>query len=140
MVKIPKEAANVFHSMQTVKVLATVDKNGMPHAVPIGSLDVSRDGDKLYFAEVAIKKTKANLELAKKEGKMVSVVAVKALDAFQAKCTVQEFYTSGDIYEQQNKALKMAMNLDIIGVWVLEPKEVYRQSVRPREDIGKRIA
>lgn len=140
MVKIPDEAASVFHSMQSVKILATVDEKGMPHAVPIGSMTLSREKDKLYFAEVAIKITKANLELAKKEGKMVSVLAVKALEAYQAKCSVEGFYTSGELYAEQKKALKQLMNIDISGIWVLEPDEVYKQSVRPKEEIGKRIA
>ncbi|NIN51664.1 MAG: hypothetical protein GTN80_00630 [Nitrososphaeria archaeon] len=59
------------------------------------------------------------------------------LIGYQARCEVKSFETSGPIYENLRDALKK-LGLEIRGVWLLEPIEIYNQSIGP--EVGKKIA
>jgi hypothetical protein len=136
MVKeLPKNVQDLFNNDQAVKVLATLCKNGMLHAVPLGSLRAPAP-DTLVFANILAKETHANMEEALKKGGYASALAVKGGEAYQVRCKAKAYVTSGPAYDSMNEALK-ARGMKAAGVWILEPIEVLNQS--PGPNAGKSL-
>jgi hypothetical protein len=130
MVKeLPKNVQDLFNNDQAVKVLATLCKNGMLHAVPLGSLWAPAP-DMLVFANILAKETHANMEETLRAGGYASALAVKGGEAYQVRCKAKGYMTSGPAYDSMNEALK-ARGMKAAGVWILEPIEVLNQSPGP---------
>ncbi|MGA9139569.1 MAG: pyridoxamine 5'-phosphate oxidase family protein [Methanocella sp.] len=126
---LPQNVQDLFNNDQAVKVLATQSKNGMLHAVPLGSLRAPAP-ETLVFANILAKETHANLEDALKTGGYVSALAVKGGEAYQVRCKAKAYMTSGPAFDGMNAALK-ARGMTAVGVWLLEPVEVINQSPGP---------
>jgi hypothetical protein len=134
MVKeLPKNVQDLFNNDQAVKVLATLSKNGMLHAVPLGSLRAPA-ADTIVFANILAKETHANLEETLKKDGYVTALAVKGGESYQVRCKAKAYITSGPAYDQMNEALK-ARGMKAAGVWLLTPAEVLNQS--PGQNAGK---
>ena len=127
--ELPKKVQDLFNDDQAVKVLATQSKNGMLHAVPLGSLRAPAPNT-LVFANILAKETHANLEETLKKGGYVSALAVKGGESYQVRCKAKAYMTSGPAYDGMNAALK-ARGMTALGVWLLEPVEVINQSPGP---------
>ncbi|MGE5465349.1 MAG: pyridoxamine 5'-phosphate oxidase family protein [Betaproteobacteria bacterium] len=130
MVKeLPKNVQDLFNNDQAVKVLATLSRNGMLHAVPLGSLRAPGP-DTLVFANILAKETHANLEETLKKDGYVTALAVKGGESYQVRCKAKAYVTSGPAYDSMNEALK-ARGMKAAGVWLLTPVEVLNQSPGP---------
>ena len=130
MVKIPGDVMQLLNDKDTVKVLATVNKDGIPNAVPVYSI-MCIDEDTIGFAEIFIKKTKQNLE----ETKKAAVLGIKGGRAFQLKGTFQGFQNSGPVFDLFAKNIMGALNLKIKSVGTIKIDEIY--SATPGEGIKK---
>lgn len=135
VMELPKKVQDLLNNPQAVKILATQTTDTDLHIVPLGSLSAPT-ADRIVFARVLIKETHANLEKALKSGHHVSVLAMKDNEAYQIRCQVRSFDTSGPLYEAMGAKLK-EMNLPFGGVWQLEPVDVLNQS--PGPDAGKHM-
>jgi len=133
--ELPKKVQDLFNDDQAVKVLATQSKNGMLHAVPLGSLRAMASNT-LVFANILAKETHANMEETLKKGGYVSALAVKGGESYQVRCKAKMYMTSGPAYDRMNEVLK-ARGMTALGVWLLEPVEVINQS--PGPDAGKQM-
>ncbi len=106
MVAIPQEVLDVLNMQDSIKILASVDENGLPNAVPVGSIHVIND-ETLAFAEEFIIHTKHNLEKTKKAS--VTVLKLPAgwggagATAYQLKGTFLGFQTSGPLFDNFEK-------------------------------------
>jgi predicted pyridoxine 5'-phosphate oxidase superfamily flavin-nucleotide-binding protein len=95
LTNIPKEVVDILNAEDSIKILASVDENGTPNAVPVGSIHPISD-DTLAFAEEFIVHTKHNLETTKKAS--VTVLKLPAT-AYQLKGTFVGFQTSGQLFD-----------------------------------------
>ncbi len=119
--KIPKVVTDLMASPEAIKILATVDASGVPNAAAVWSFRPAGE-DKVAFADVALKKTKENLERTRK----ASVLIVKLPEtSFQMKGTFLGFQTSGPLYEGCARALMERMKLTVKGVGVISIEDIY---------------
>ena len=139
---LPKQAQDLFNDPLAIKALATTSPEGVLHLIPVGSIRAP-DANTIAFAAIFMKEAHENLKKAKETGKLVSVLAAKAVPkdgmflGFQARCKVKAFDTTGPVYTVLRDAIKK-MGLDIHGAWILEPVDVINQS--PGPEVGKKIA
>ena len=122
MDKIPQEAMDLFTDRESSKVLATVDASGKPNVAAKGSL-TALSADTLAFADIAGGKTRANLEATGK----VAVAVSKGRAGYQVKGTLQEFQTSGPIFDSFSKALA-PMQITPKAVGIIKVEEVFNLS------------
>lgn len=137
VVRIPRDVANLFNDPETVKVLVTLDQQGVPHCVPISSLSIPSP-DIIAFAVIMADETHRNL--LNNPDKVVTATAVKGFQSYQIKAKPQEYMTEGvafDAFRQRFGSIIMGSGLEIKGVWILKPLEIYDQSIG--SDAGKRI-
>ena len=133
MVKMPKEAMDMFNDPAASKVLATVDEKGVLNVVPIGTLSAISE-ETIAFAEVFAGKTKENLEKTKK----AAATAFKIPPAgYQIKGTFAGFQTSGALFNKIGKAVKESLGMDIKRVGMIKVEEVYSVGM---PEPGKKIA
>ncbi|MBM5804941.1 MAG: hypothetical protein FJZ49_02580 [Candidatus Verstraetearchaeota archaeon] len=137
---IPKEVQDLYNDPATLKVLATRSGENL-HVIPLGSLRAP-DANTIVCATIHMREAHENLQTAAETGTIVSTLAVKVVpgappQAYQVRCRVRSFVTSGPLFEGMREVIKK-MGLDIRGVWVLEPTEVLNQFPGPQA--GKKIA
>jgi predicted pyridoxine 5'-phosphate oxidase superfamily flavin-nucleotide-binding protein len=106
LVAIPKEVLDMLNAQDSIKILASADENGVPNAVPVGSITPISD-DTLAFVEQFIIHTKHNLE---KTGKASVTVLNRwglsangeflTVTAYQLKGTFLGFQTSGPLFDK----------------------------------------
>lgn len=136
---IPKEVQDLYNDPAAIKVLATRSGDNL-HIIPVGSLRVL-DANTLACASILMQETHENLRIAAETGAKVSTLAIKVEagkppQAYQIRCRVKGFITSGPIFENMKDAFKKR-GMDIRGVWLLEPLEVL---VQAGPNAGKKIA
>lgn len=136
---IPKEVQDLYNDPAAIKVLATRSGENL-HVIPLGSLRVL-DANTIVCAAIYMQEAHENLRIAAETGARVSTLAVKAgpggpPQAYQVRCRVKAFVTSGPIFEGMRETIKK-MGMEMRGVWILEPLEVLAQ-IGP--NAGKKIA
>jgi len=133
MVKMPKEVVDMVNDPESLSTLATVDPEGKPNVVPMGTISTV-DEETIGFADFLLDKTKKNLETTKR----AAVSVWKKREGYQIKGTLQGFQTSGDLFEKKKKMVKEKLDMDIRSVGTIKVEEVYIVSVGP--EAGKKIA
>jgi len=131
MVEIPDEVIDLFNDLESMKVLVTIDEKNVPHCVPVGSLCVLSPS-MIAFGVIMMKKTHSNLLYCYENRKTVVAMAVKGPKSYQVKALAKEYLTDGIVYEKFEGGLKpLISNSDfgLKGVWILEPTEIYNQSL-----------
>ena len=134
MTKLPAEVMAAFKDRESTKIIATVDKKGVPNVTVKGSLSALDDGT-LVFADVAGDRTRTMRNMA--ETKKVAVLVAKGTTAYQVKGTYKETQSSGPVFDQFAAMLQKMANIDIKGVDLISVDEVYSQNPA---DLGKKLA
>ena len=134
MAKLNEEVLSAFKDPNSTKIIATVDKNGVPNVTVKGSMSVL-DDTTLVFADVAGDNSRTTRNL--KETKKVAVLVTKGITAFQVKGSFKESDTFGPVFDQFAAELKKAANIGIKAVDLITVEEVFSQNPL---DMGKKLA
>jgi predicted pyridoxine 5'-phosphate oxidase superfamily flavin-nucleotide-binding protein len=135
--RIPKKVLDLYDDMDSVKMLATVDKQWNVNVVPVSSAGVL-DEEALAFADVLLGKTRENLATTKR----ATVTVFKPpMAGYQAKGIFLGWQTSGPVYEKyiakaKERIEKTGISSEVKGIGTLQINEVY--SINPLLT-GKRI-
>lgn len=127
----------LLRSRDTKKVLATVDKNGVPNVAFKGSITADEEGNILVLELLETSQTNKNLTYSLWFDKIVTVSVLGENGvSYQIKGVPKKVHIDGPYFEQKYKEVK-ARNpqSDLSGVWIIEPTEVKEQtySVRLQE-------
>jgi predicted pyridoxine 5'-phosphate oxidase superfamily flavin-nucleotide-binding protein len=125
VVKMPDEVVEVINNQKNAKIIATVDPDGAPHAIHVGSINAPSN-EMIVAADVFMKRTAKNLEAMKKDGKTASLLVLEGSKSFEIRCTVGDFVTSGPMFDAMSEKFK-AMGLTVRGVWTFTPVEVWNE-------------
>ena len=131
MVTIPKEVMDVITAPDSIKMIATVDENGIPNVANVHSV-TAIDSETIAFAELFIKQTKTNLEKTKK----AAIVVFKGpMSGYQLKGAFAGFQTSGPIFDAFSEKVMAAMKLPVKSVGLIKVENVFEGS--PGKDSKK---
>ncbi len=124
MVTIPKEVMEVIAAPDSIKMIATVDENGLPNVANVHSV-TAIDSETIAFAELFIKQTKTNLEKTKK----AAIVVFKGqMSGYQLKGAFAGFQTSGPIFDAFSEKVMAAMKLPVKSVGLIKVENVFEGS------------
>jgi hypothetical protein len=118
----------------TVKIVATVDGDGRPHAVLKASLHVADDGRLHYLEKIETSATNRNLLRALWFGGGVAIALV-APDgrSVQIKGRPIKIHITGPLFLRHYQELRARDgDADLAAVWVIEPDEVIDQDLAAR--------
>ncbi len=133
MVAIPKEVLDLMKP-DSVKVLATVDASGQPHAIACGSImPCPIDAGKVIVGEILMKKAAANLAATKK----ATMTITAGMSSYELVLKNPVRIASGPVLDQMNAGLA-AIKLHANAVWAFDVDAVYNQGASPAA--GTKIA
>ena len=135
-----KEILESYNDPSAIKILAVASRESGLHIIHVNSM-MAPDPETIIFATVAMKEVNKNLIQAMISGELVSVLAVATVieisTAYQIRCRVKEFQTTGPLYDKFLDQLK-ACSEDLEGVWIFKPVEVIDRT--PGSNFGKLIS
>ncbi|MDO5853555.1 MAG: pyridoxamine 5'-phosphate oxidase family protein [Thermoplasmata archaeon] len=132
MTSIPANVLEKMNAPGTVKVLATADKSGQPHAIVCGSI-ISPQPDKMVVGEVLMHKSAANMAENPKATFMISA----GMEAWEIDVKNPVRVTEGPMLDAMNKEME-AIHLHAGALWIFDVDAVYDQGANP--NAGKKIA
>jgi hypothetical protein len=135
-VELSEEIRNAFADPASVKVLASISREGIPHVVPKGSLSVTEDGQIEYLELLESSTTNRNLIYSLWFEKEVAITVVtKERKAYQIKGIPVKTLVSGGEYEKAYiRAQERNKENDLAAVYYIEPVEVVEESYLKRKE------
>ncbi|HWP96085.1 MAG TPA: hypothetical protein VN426_04480 [Syntrophomonadaceae bacterium] len=127
---------------ETVKILATIDQNGAPHAVPKQSLQVDEDGRLIYLELLESSQTNKNMIASLWFNRPIAV-ALKGKDgaSYQIKGRPQRALVAGPVFQKYYVRIREILgDVDLAAVWVIDPEQVINQNfpVRKKQEETQR--
>jgi predicted pyridoxine 5'-phosphate oxidase superfamily flavin-nucleotide-binding protein len=126
MARLPKEVLDVLASPNTLKMLGTVNKAGIPNAAIIATAGAV-DEETIVFAELAVKKTKENLLDNKR---FTLTVLAPTGEGYQIKGTFQEFQERGPVADALSEKVFAMLKKEIRAAGIGKAEEVYSVSLK----------
>lgn len=124
-----EEVIRLLNDEDTVKVLATVDADGSPHAVVKQSLSVGDDSTIVYLELLESSRTNKNLVRALWFGGRVSVALRNGTASYQIKGRPLRTHVAGPVFQREYVRIREKLgDVDLAAVWVIEPAEAIDQS------------
>lgn len=134
--ELAKEIVEALKDPQKMKVLTTVDKDGMPHAVPIGSLTLMEDGNIAFMELLETSQTQKNMLNCYWFKKEVSILVIDdwaSGKVYQIKADPYKYLYMGPIWNHfLEEVWKVLPDSDPAGVWLMTPKAVRNQNYAER--------
>lgn len=135
--QLSQDAIDLLNDKATVKVLATVDSQGVPHAVFKQSLHLGANGRIHLLELIESSTTNRNLTGSIWFDRTVSILLRGENGrSVQIKGRVVKNHISGALFEQHYVAVREKRGVDLAGVWEIEPEQVLDQdfSIRRAEE------
>ena len=137
--ELQKEIVDALRDPKKVKTLTTVDKDGMPHTVPIGSMTLLEDGNIAFMELLETCQTQRNMLNCcwfKKDVSILVIVDWAKGKVYQIKGRPYKFLYIGPIWNQfLEKVWKVIPEADPSGVWLITPHEVRSQKYSERRKV-----
>lgn len=133
-ITLTQDVIDLLNDRNTVKVLATVNDKGEPHAVFKQSLHVGEDGLIHSLELIETSHTAKNLVGSIWFERKLSILLRGADNrAVQIKGRVRQYLISGALFQQHYLSARERLgDVDLAGVWVIEPEEVIEQGLQAR--------
>lgn len=127
---IKDEIRELLKDKQTVKALASIDKNGKPHVSFKGSIDIDEDGNIFYLEILESSQTNKNLTYSIWFDKQVAITILGAdRRSYQIKGIPQKVHISGPLFEEKYKQISEKLpGVGLAGVWIIRPEEVIEET------------
>lgn len=138
-IQLDSEIAALLNEKETVKVLATVDQAGNPHAVLKQTLHVDAAGNLVYLELLESSQTNKNL-LRSLWFKRQVAVTIKTQDnrSYQITGTPVKALVAGPKFQEYYVSVRQQLgDTDLATVWIIEPEQVYDQTFSVRGEQEK---
>lgn len=119
---------------ESLKSIATVDKNGVPHVVYKGSLHINKEGNLEFYDILESSKINQNLVYAIWFGKKVAVhILTKDKKSYEITGAPLKSVTSGREFEEvYQKLLERNPKGDLNAIWTIVPENVREETFAVR--------
>lgn len=129
-VTLSQDVIDLANDPATIKVLVTVDPDGVPHAVPKQSLHVAADGKVHYLEILETSTTNRNLVHSIWFDRLVTIALIGAERRVQIKGRPVKNHITGPLFLEHYRRFRERG--DLAGVWVIEPEQVIDQDPKAR--------
>ncbi len=124
----------IINKPDTLKAVATIDKNGVPHVVFKGSVGASDDGNIYFYELLESSRNGQNLVHSIWFGKKV---AINVLDgdrnSYEIVGKPVKCITSGREFEKVYIAVRERLgDVDLSAIWIVEPETVTNETFKVR--------
>jgi len=128
---LSKEIIDLLDRDDSIKVLATVNEHGYPHAASKPYIRVDGEGNLLYLELVESSRTQKNLVRSIWFNRKVAVsVSNSKGHSWQIKGKPLKALITGPLYLQHYREVRQRLgDVDLAAVWVIEPEEVINENI-----------
>jgi hypothetical protein len=133
-VKLTKDIITLINRGDTVKALATVDGDGVPHTVFKDAVYADEDGRLISPELIESSETNSNLvhSLWFKRRVALSLLGSDGT-SYQIKGTPTHCIVTGPVFERHYRMIREKLgDVDLAAVWIIEPEEIRNQTFRVR--------
>jgi hypothetical protein len=124
------DVIDLVNDPATVKILATVDPDGVPHAVVKQSLHVAADGSLHYLELLETSTTNRNLVHSIWFDRLVTVALIGTDRRVQIKGRPVKNHITGPLFLEHYRRIRERG--DLAGVWVIAPVQVIDENLASR--------
>lgn len=140
-VKLKEEIIELIKNKNTIKALATLNRDNIPHVVFKEFLDVNEDGNIIYLELIESSKTNSNMVNSIWFKRKVAI-NIKSKDgiSYQIKGTPTRALISGPVFENYYKLVSEKIeDGDLSTIWIITPEEIINETyeVRKKEEEEK---
>ncbi|AHV96940.1 pyridoxamine 5'-phosphate oxidase family protein [Paenibacillus sabinae] len=119
----------------TAKVLATVDKQGLPHIVSDPSISVNNEGQIIYLELIETSQSNVNLVNSIWFKRKVAIHLSKGEESYQIKGYPAYSVICGPVFEHYYKlSLERNPEFDLSTVWIIEADEITDDTYAARKN------
>jgi hypothetical protein len=131
---ISDELVKVINAADTLKALATVDKNGVPHVVFKGSIHADDDGNILFYEILESSRNEQNLVHSIWFDKKVAInVLDKDKNSYEITGKPVRCVTCGREFEHTYEAVRGKLgDIELAAIWYVEPENVVNETFKVR--------
>lgn len=131
---IKEEIQQYINAEDTIKVVASIDKNGIPHVVFKGSIHVNEDGNLEFYEILESSKNNQNFVHSIWFDKKVAVSILTAdRKSYEIVGKPVKSITAGREFEQVYVSLREKLgDIDLAAIWTIAPETVKEETFRVR--------
>ncbi|MDD6070000.1 MAG: pyridoxamine 5'-phosphate oxidase family protein [Clostridiales bacterium] len=128
------EIRDIIANPNTIKVLATKDKNGTVHAVFKDNIYVTDDGNLIVYEIMESSQTNRNLTYSLWFNQHLAItIKDEKGNSWQIKGIPYKDHSTGKFFEKKyTELLDIDSELDISGIWEIIPDEIRLETLKPR--------
>ncbi len=138
---ISEKLKEYINAKDTLKVVASIDKNGVPHIVFKGSLHVNEDGNIEFYEILESSRNNQNFVHSIWFDKKVAVnILTSDRKSYEIVGKPLKSVTAGKVFEKVYVSLREQRgDVDLAAIWTIEPEVVKEETfvVRVQEDEEK---
>jgi len=133
--QLEEDVVNLLQNKDTIKVLATTNEHGEPHAVVKQSLHLGENGNIVFLELIESSKTSKNLTRSIWFNRKVAVTLVgKDGQSYQIKGTPIKCIVAGKFFEEQYSKIREKLDdADLAAIWIIKPEEVINETYSIRK-------
>lgn len=134
MAIIIEEIQQYINAEDTVKVVASIDKNGIPHVVFKGSVHVNADGNLEFYEILESSRNNQNLVHSIWFDKKVAVgILTPDKKSYEIVGKPIKSITAGKTFEQVYVSLREKLgDIDLVAIWIIAPESVREETFKVR--------
>lgn len=133
-VELQREVIELLNRPDSIKVLATTDKEGNPHVVFKGSIRAEENGYITYYELIETSQTNKNMVNSIWFNRQVAVNVFGNGVSYQIKGIPYRAIIAGQEFEEAYKRVRArSEDGDLSAVWLIEPQQVIEESFRKRK-------
>ena len=140
-VTLTGKVAALLADEDTLKILATVDSSGVPHAVVKQSFQLNDEGQLVYLELLESSRTNRNLVGSLWFDRRIAIhLAGRNNESWQIKGRPVKAHICGPVFRRYYEEVRRKLpGADLATVWLIEPEEVIDETVDARQRDEERL-
>jgi DNA-directed RNA polymerase subunit N (RpoN/RPB10) len=137
-IRIDEKLAGKINDASTIKAIATISKNGVPHIVYKGSIMANDDGNIVFYELIESSRNGQNLVYSIWFNKKVAInILDSEKNSYEIVGHPARCITCGHEFEEVYKKIREKLgDIDLSAIWIIEPEDIREEtfSVRRQQD------
>jgi predicted pyridoxine 5'-phosphate oxidase superfamily flavin-nucleotide-binding protein len=138
-IKLNEEVIEAINNPLSVKVIATISKEGIPNVTPKGSISVDENGRIRLLELLEKSQTQKNLVYSIWFDKYVAInIVTPERKSYQIKGKIYKTINSGREFQEAYVAVqkKLGYDIDLSAIWLIDAEQVSEQTfIAKREEL-----
>lgn len=140
-IKLSEEVIKAIRDSNSIKVIASISKDGIPHVTVKNSITISEEGRIIYYELLETSQTQRNLVFSIWFNKQVAInVVTKDGKSYQIKGTPYKAVVAGQKFLEAyvNVQNKLGEDVDLSTVWIIDPEEERNETFTYRREFEEK--